>query len=158
MLVGDRVAERIRPVVARIDHGVEVVDVGHDHLRPLPDVLVVLAMKLMGRHRLPRRHGRWQAVDDDSEESLDRRQPEGLGVRQVRLGDGVVAVAEEADVVELDLVEALVRQVTGDPAMYRPRPGRTGQARCCHRNQARAAGWVLCTASSAGTPPSCRPS
>ena len=39
------------------------------------------------------------------------------------IGHVVVAVAEEADVVELDLVEALVREVAGDAAMYSATPG-----------------------------------
>ena len=57
---------------------------------------------------------RLQLRAHDAQHPLDRRQAEGLGVRQVRIGHVVRAVAEEPDVVELHLVEALVGEVAGD--------------------------------------------
>ena len=72
-------------------------------------------MKLIGKTIGPEEGvGGRQPIADDAEETPDGRQAERLRVGQVRVGHVVVPVTEEADIVELDLVEALVRQVTGD--------------------------------------------
>ena len=115
MLVGDRVAKRVRAVVARIDHRVEVVDVRHDHLGTLPDSLVVLGDEA-DREDIGAKEGmrRGERIRDHPEEALDRRQPKRLRVGQRGVGGVVVAVAIEADVVELDFVKALVGEVDRD--------------------------------------------
>ena len=101
--------------MARIDHGVEIVDVRHDHFGPLPYPLVVLGDEADREDIGSKECLGWrQGVGDDAEETLDRRQPERLRVRQDRVGGVVVAVAVEAHVVELDLVKPLVCQVSRD--------------------------------------------
>ena len=108
-------AEDPGAVVGRVDHRTEVIHVRHDHLRPLPDPLVVGDdegdREDVGAEERARRV---ELGADHPQHALDRRQAEGLRVRQIRIGDVVRPIAEEPDVIELDLVEALVGEVAGD--------------------------------------------
>ena len=130
---GARIVEPVlaRPVVRRVDHRVDRVDVLRDPLRELPDPEVARRREPedVGRDTHAERLEPLRGVVDELGDHPGRRRR-----RLARVDDPLdVPVGREAHVVELDLVEAGARRHLGnrdvvvpDPPVIRVRPPEPG--------------------------------